>query len=392
VSRIARDVALVDTSAAWRATADELRGARRVALDLEADGFHRYPERVALLQIALPDGRIRIVDPLPLDGLDALGDVLADDQVTKVLHSAGFDVRSLDRDFGFHVRGLFDTAIAAQFCGSTRTGLANVMAEYEGITMAKPKRYQRHDWSARPLCSGAVAYAADDVRYLFALADTLSDRLRSAGRSSWVAEECRRLEQVRFQPPASPDESWMVIRGAKDLTSPARAVLRELNVFREAEARRAGRPPYRILPNRALLELAARPSTDLEQLPGINKRALSSARGRLTDALQRGRAAEPIPWPRRRPNGRWSRQAQWRLKALKAWRSIEASHLGLDVGVVWPADHLKAIAVHPDRGSRQLDEREETVRDWQWKVLGASLDDYRQSNLSDVISPIGPAD
>lgn len=382
----APDVELVDTEAAWRSAASELRRASSVAIDLEADGFHRYPERVALVQIALPDGRIRIVDPLALEELGPLGEVLADESVPKPFHSAGFDLRSLDRDYGYHVRGLFDTAIAAQFCGSTRTGLANVLVEYVGVELPKPKRYQRLDWSSRPLRPGAVAYAADDVRYLHSVADTLRDRLRSLGRLAWVAEECRRLEEVRFKLPLPPAESWAAIRGARDLSGSARAVLRELNVFREAEARRTGQPPYRILSNRALLALAAEPSTDPDRLPGINRRAVSSARGRLTEALRRGQAAEPIPWPQNRPNGRWTRQTQNRLKSLKSWRNIEAERLRLDCGVVWPADHLKAIALHPDRECRQLDQRDGTVRHWQWEVLGPSLKDYRERTLGDMAS------
>jgi ribonuclease D len=379
------DVAMIDSDAALQAAASSLRQSASIGLDLEADGFHRYPEHVALIQLGLPDGRLLIVDPLAIDDPSPLGEVLADADTATIIHSGAFDLRSLDRDFGFRVRGLLDTAIAAQFCGSERTGLANVLAEHIGVELPKQKRYQRHDWSARPLTQGALAYAAGDVRHLHRLADALRDRLTSLGRLAWVEEECSRLEDVRYTPPPPADESWTSIKGARDLTGEARAVLRELSVYREEEARRAGRPPYRIMSNQALLELSSDPTTNPAMLHGVDARALSRSGRRLQRALRRGLESPPVPWPRLGPNGKWTRATRDRLKSLKAWRNGEADRLRLDCGVVWPADHLKAIALHPDRESSDLDKRADVVRRWQWAELGSSLREYRRQALGDGV-------
>jgi ribonuclease D len=354
-------------------------------LDLEADGFHRYPERVALVQLALPSGHLLIVDPVRLTRLDLLGELLGDTHVEVVVHAGAFDLRSMDRDFGFHIRGLFDTAVAAQFCGARRTGLGNVLAEFTGIHLDKPKRYQRLDWSARPLKPGALDYASGDVRYLLALAAELKSRLRELGRLTWVEEECARLETVRYEAPRPPDESWMSIRGARDLSDPSRAVLRELNVFREAEARRSGKPPYRVITNKTMLELAQRRTADVDRLGSANGEGRRRFRERLRQALQRGIDAEPQPWPRRAANGRWSHHARDRLKALKRWRAGEAEVLDLDPGIVWPMDHLKAIAVHEAAASGELDGPESRVRRWQWDNLGPSLERFRREQLGDPV-------
>jgi len=348
-------------------------------LDLEADGFHRYPEHVSLIQLALPEGPIQLLDPLALEHLEPLGGVLAEPTVEKVFHSADYDLRSLDRDFDFHVNGLYDTAIAARFCGSERTGLANVLGEHLDLQLDKPKRLQRLDWSLRPLDATAIAYAAADVAHLLMLADTLAQRLADLGRTAWVAEECRRLEGVRYTPPAPPEQSFLTVPGARKLTGRGLAVLRELYVFREHEARRIGRPPYRVMSNSALLSLAEDPPPNLKHVRGVGRRTLARAGRRLEAALRRGVQADPVYLPHRRSGNPWTPEARHRLAALKEWRSGEAERLGLDTGTVWPAAHLKQAALFPGTDSAALDEgKPPWVRQWQWGELGESFARFRR--------------
>lgn len=369
---------LVGTPSGWQAVADAMAPAPRLAIDLESDGFHRYPERVALIQLGLADGRIFLLDPLVLDGVDSTmwRRVLADPRRAKVMHSASNDLRALDRDFGWAVRGLFDTAVAAQLCGSRRAGLANVLEEHLGVVVDKPKRLQRLDWSERPLAADALEYAAGDVAHLLPLADVLAARLAALGRTSWADEECRRLEQVRFAPPESPQTAFLALPGARDLSDQGRAVLRELVVMREAEARQRGRPPYRVLSNTALLHLAEQPGDRLDRLPGAFGRPGSGARRRLEAALRRGRSAAPVPWPRPKGVNPWTPEARARLAALKGWRTREAARLDLDAGLIWPAAHLEQLALHPQWDPRTADRGEDGgwVRQWQWQELGPSLE------------------
>lgn len=369
---------LVDTEAAWAAVRPRIGAAARLALDLEADGFHRYPERTALLQVALPDGDVLLLDPLALAELDALGAALADPAVPIVIHSSSYDVRALDRDFDFHIAGLFDTSIAAQLAGGVQLGLANVLAEALGVDLPKPKRLQRFDWSHRPLPADALEYAAGDVVHLLELADVLAARLAALGRTAWLDEECRRAEAVRHDPPAPPADAFWRVRGARELTAPARAILRELYVFREAEAQRIGRPPHHVLSNDALLALASEPDARLDRVGGIGGVVRGAARERLRAALERGRNAGPLHWPRRSSDNPWTAPARDRLQALKAWRKAEAERLGLEAGIIWPMAHLEQLALRPQADLATLDDpAAPAVRAWQWTELGASLEAFR---------------
>ncbi len=379
---------LVDTERAWSEAAPALAAAGEIALDIEADGFHRYPERLALLQVGLPDGRIYLIDPLAVARLDALGALFGRAAVPKVLHSAAYDVRALHRDLGFAIRGLFDTAIAAQFCGSRRTGLANVLADFLELAVDKPKHLQRMDWSQRPLPAEAIAYAVEDVAHLLTLKAVLTERLVAWGRLDWVHEECRRQEEARYEPPDPPELAFLGVRGARELSDAERAVLRELFVWREGEAIRIGRPPHRVMSAPALLFLSERPDSKLDQLHGVDRRLLSrpGPRARLVAALERGRAAAPLPWPRRGAQNPWDQASRARLARLKRWRVAEAEALDLDSGVIWPAPHLDQVALHPELPSSALDKGDPPwVRRWQWAALGASLARFRGEALGDAV-------
>lgn len=368
----------IDSTEDWSEFARSLKNAALVALDVEADGFHRYPERLSLIQIALPGPKIAVLDPLSVTGLSDLGVVLADPRQVKVLHAASYDVRALQRDLGFTLRGLYDTSIAAQFLGLERTGLAAVLQEVLGVDLAKSKRLQRMDWSQRPLPEAALAYAADDVAHLLDLYHVMVDRIANLGRSAWVAEECQRLESFRQEPPPSSHDACLQVKGAKELDDQGRAVLHALYCFREQEALRLGRPPYRVMGNETMLTLARDPGQRLESLPGIGRPYLGPRRRALLAALTQGRQDPPLRWPRHGAASRWTGEQRDRLTRLKAWREAEAARLGLSAGLVWSARHLDQLALHPDVDPRELDLGEVRgdlpwIRRWQWDALGDAL-------------------
>ncbi len=200
---------LVKTQSQLEAAIELALKQSRVAVDLESNGFYRYPERVCLVQLAVGPS-VYLIDPLALEDPSPLGELLADAAVEKVFHSADYDIRSLDRDWGFPVRGLFDTSIAAAFVGAERLGLAAVLKEYLDVEVNKSKRLQRADWTRRPISDELLRYAAEDVRHLARLRTLLYDRLDSLGRTEWVrggpAARPRTRSGASFRSRAA--ESW----------------------------------------------------------------------------------------------------------------------------------------------------------------------------------------
>src|SRR5207302_2134200 len=278
-----------------------------VAVDTEAASFHRYHDRIFLIQLSSPS-RTEIIDPIAAPDLAPVGALLADPQLEKAFHDADYDLRVLDRDYGFRAVHLFDTRIAAQLAGEPAIGLAALLEKYLGVKLQK--EHQKADWSIRPLTPPMLAYAAADTRFLLALRDALEQRLNALGRLPWAVEEFKELESLRWTGPVSggagEDEAYLRLKGAKGLSPRSLAALRLLHRWRDTVAEQDDKAPFRIIGNDALLAVSrALPSTraDLTQikdLPGSLARRHGDA---LLDAVLRATAprGSELPPVERRP-------------------------------------------------------------------------------------------
>ena len=364
---------LVATAGRLKVLVESLLREERIALDTEGNSFHRYPEQLCLVQIGASSGTY-VIDPIAIDDPAPLGALLAEPRVEKVVHSADYDLRSLDREWGFRVRNLFDTSIAAKFTGAQRLGLDTVLVDVLGVEISKDTRLKRSDWSIRPLFEAALEYAADDVAHLLELRDSLSRRLASLGRQAWVAEECARMEEVRYSPPDPPEVAFLSMKGSRKLDGRGLAVLRELVVFRDAEARRRGVPPYRVVSNDALLFLAQSPGSDLADAPGLGETARRRIGRALLAAVRAGGSAQPVsrPLPLTMPEPRPTQAQLDRFQALKRWRTEQGERLGLDPALIWPMASLELLARSPQALAEELSSST-AVRRWQRAEFSASL-------------------
>lgn len=342
----------------------------RIALDTEGASFHRYVDRVYLIQLST-ERETALLDPLALEDLAPLGAVLGGEAVEIVFHDADYDLRVLDRDYGFRVRRIFDTRIAAQLVGEPAVGLAALLEKYFGIRL--DKKLQRADWSVRPLPPDMLAYAAADTEHLLRLRDLLAERLAAAGRTAWAEEEFRRLEHVRWTAP--PLDAHLRLKGAKVLSPTSRAVLRALVAWRDRVAGAHDRSPFRVFPNEALLALARAVPRSLEELAQVRgiPPALARRHGvELLAAIKDGLASPPEqPQPARGRRQRPDPAAVARFERLKELRNRRAAELGLEPGVVCPNGTLHAVAQAAPQSIEDL-QRVEGLRRWQIEALGAA--------------------
>jgi len=362
-------VEIVSRPAQLGAAARELIGSPAIALDTESNSRHHYPEQLCLIQIASRH-KVYIIDTISLYDLAPLRDILADVSIKKVVHAADYDVRSLDRHCGLHIHNLFDTSIAARFTGITQFGLAALTRDLLGITINKSKRLQRADWGLRPLSSEAIEYAVTDVRHLLALREILDQRLRTLGRATWVAEECARIEEVRYTAP-NLETAYLSVKGAKDLDGRGLAVLQSLFLFREEEAQRQHRPPFFVIPHATLISLATSPEADLSEVPGLGQTGLKRFGQGLQQALRNGTTAPPIRRPHPIRAKRASEEQVLRLSHLKEWRTSLGSRLSLDPSLLWPLTSLERLAKAPDTLNVEL--TSDSIRNWQRDVVVSSL-------------------
>jgi ribonuclease D len=333
---------LVDTPAELGAMLAALDDAPLIAVDTESNAFHAYRPRVCLIQIADRE-REWAVDARLLEDLAPLGELLERPTVLKVLHAADGDILGLKRDFGFGVTPVFDTMLSARILGRRRFGLADLLAEYFGVTL--DKRFQRHDWGQRPIPPPALRYAAADVRYLPALHDRLRQQLVEAERMQEAEEEFARLTRVHPEEREFDPEGFWRVRGARELAPVARAVLRELYLFRDNRARALDRPPVRVLGDEALLALSQQRPTDPAGLRRAGLSPLQADRfgAGLLAAIERGMRAAP-PEPRRGNGGPPDPRVTARYDALRAWRRARAAARGVEPEIIVSNASLRALA------------------------------------------------
>jgi ribonuclease D len=361
---------LIEQPEALKSLARRLLGEPRVALDTEAASFHRYVDRVYLVQLS-SDAETALVDPLAVADLAPVGALLSDARVEKIFHDADYDLRILDRDYGFRCRRLWDTRVAAQLAGETAFGLGALLEKHFGIRLSK--KLQRADWSQRPLTPEMIAYAAADTAYLPRLRDLLEQRLREMSRLAWAEEEFVRLEAVRWTG-VTDGEGHLQMKGARTLRPRERAVLRALWEWRERLAESLDRAPFRVMGNDVLVALArAMPRTPatLAAAPLMPPTIARRHGSELLEAIAVGLAVpeEDLPRPERRPRYRPDPEADARFQRLRELRTRRAPEVGLDPGLIFPNWAMQEIARLAPRTPGELDAIAE-LRRWQREVVG----------------------
>jgi ribonuclease D len=366
-------VPLIRTQAELEALFARLRGEPLLAVDTEAASFHRFIDRVYLLQIS-SRGETAVVDPLAVESLTPLADVLADPAVEIVFHDADYDLRLLDREYGFRATNIFDTRIAAQLLNEPGVGLAALLEKYLGVRL--DKRFQRADWSARPLSPEMLEYAASDTRSLPELRDILKGQLEARGRLGWAREEFALLDDIRWSPPEG-EPGFLRLKGAKALKGRELAILRELYEWREGVAQRSDRATFRILNNEPMLTMSRQPPADmagLKAIPGIGGDQAERRGREILAAVQRGLEIPERDLPRveRPPRRPYDPAFEARLERLKAVRNQLASRLDLAPGVLCPNGTLEAIARLDPTSLEGLASLPE-LRRWQLREIGPEL-------------------
>lgn len=324
-----------------------------VAVDTESNSLHAYRERVCLLQFSIP-GADYIVDPIRLKDLGSLAPLFANPAQQKVFHAAEYDLICLRRDYGFKFTNIFDTMSAARTLGWPHVGLAAILDLHFGVKMNK--KFQRADWKRRPLTPEQLDYARLDTHYLVALRDRQIEALTAGGHGDEAQEEFERLARLRDVPEstAPAQAAFWRVKGARELTPPQAAILEALFTYREQQAERIDVPPFKVMGEATLLELARRAPQGAEHLqgvPGLPPDQIRRYGDGVLQAIRQGLAgpAPPPPQARREPD-----EVQDRYDRLHTWRKERARKRGVESDVILPRTALWDLARRPPRTTDDL--------------------------------------
>lgn len=360
----------VDQPSAWEKCLEALQKEPSLAIDLESNGMYVYNENICLIQISTPT-QDYIVDPLAQLDLDPLGELIEDKRVQKIFHAAEYDMILMKQEHDWDLHNLFDTMWAARILGYDRVGLANILDELFGVQL--DKRFQRTDWGKRPLSKAQLAYAQRDTHYLFTLRQHLLKALEEAG----LVQEAEEIfaEQARVKVPDttfSPDDFWS-INGVRNMSPASQAVLKELNIYRDAVARKKNLPLFKVMGNKTLVGIANRLPQNEQELSKI--RGMSSAQirrygGRILQIIKQHQNG-PYPKPPKRP-ARLPESVMERYEALHLWRKERGLKRGVDSDVIMNRGTLWAIAHANPQTEAELGNLEE-VGEWRLQKYGQEI-------------------
>jgi len=359
---------LITTKQALIACMERLASEKVLALDTEASSFHRFKERVCLVQLSTREHTF-LIDPMAVPDLDPLGKLLADPGMEIVIHDADYDLRMLAKHHGIRVENVFDTLVAAELVNEPEIGLAALLGKFQGLVI--DKKFQKADWSKRPLPTPMLDYAAGDTSHLIALRDILEEKLLQMKRWTWAEEEFALLTDIPFNLAVNEEPGFLRMKGAKSLKPHQLAVLRELHVWRDKIAEQQDRAAFMILGNDVILSLAKDPPQEIKEigsLKGVNERIIERYGKQVMAAIKRGQELPKEQWPRTERPQRWNRDNDYedRFKRLKQVREeltlahdlrpgiVAANQLLADIARILPGD-LAALAALPGMRTYQTE-------------------------------------
>lgn len=345
---------VVTTAAGLEQFMQAARDQSIIAVDTESNSLFAYYPRICLIQISFP-GADYVIDPIVVD-VDPLDEIFADPARQKIFHAAENDILGLKRDFGFSFANIFDTMMAARILGWQHAGLAAILENLYGITL--DKKMQRTDWGRRPLDKQQLAYAQLDTFFLPELKEKQEAELRQRGRWKEAQESFGRLPLLEYQSKEFDPEGFWSVPGARELAPQELAVLRELYIFRDQQASREDRPPFKIFDNRAMIRVASTQPDTQSELDKKTRLAPSIVRrygAGIVAAVKRGKHAPPPVFKRvSNGNGRPDPKILVRHDALRKWRTARAQERGVDPDVVLTNDQLMIIARERPTSQQEL--------------------------------------
>jgi len=356
----------VDTPEQLQLLCEQIRGSEWLALDTEFMREKSYHPQLCLLQLS--NGELAAcIDPLRLNDLSPLLDILFDPAITKVFHASFQDLEIFQLLWQRLPTPLFDSQPAASLLGlGDQIGYGNLVKQLLDVELEKG--HSRTDWARRPLDPAQQRYALDDVIYLGQIYLKLRQQLQQKGRLGWLDNEFARLAD-----PASyrvdPAQAWQRVKGRQRLKGVQLAVLQALASWREEQALASDRPRRWIIKDEPLLDMARRQPIELAQLQQIRGLEAGTLKRHGDHLLKRITAAQRLPkqqWPRlKRPPAQLSGNQEALTDLLMCALRLLAGQQQIAPAAVAGRKELEQLVA----GERELD----LLRGWRGTLAGRPL-------------------
>ncbi|MEN8107673.1 MAG: ribonuclease D [Pseudomonadota bacterium] len=337
------NIPFINTADELTAFCGRLSQAPWIALDTEFLREKTYYPKLCLVQVATPD-MVACIDPLALDDLTPLLDVIFDSNITKVMHAARQDM-----EIFYYLRGaapapIFDTQVAALLLGlPDQVGYGTLVQELLNVKLHK--LHSRTDWTQRPLEDAQLHYAADDVIYLVQAYELMLDKLQTSGRLEWLSDDFTALSNPDLYA-AHPENAWLRVKGANKLSGATLAILQALAAWRETRAQRADRPRGWLMRDDVLLDIARHAPKNTEQLArirGIHENTVRKSGDDLLQLITDAAGTTPRPLPPKKFRQRMTPSQDAAVDVMQAVVRLVAAENGINPSVLANRNQLEQL-------------------------------------------------
>lgn len=363
---------MIQTTEALAALVERATQAECIGLDTEFVWEQTYYPALGIVQVALSEEDVFLIDAPAIKDISPLGTVLANPKVVKILHDAPQDLTILRRATGAFPRSVFDARLVAGFVGlSSFISLENLLRE--ALDVRLPKTETRTDWLRRPLSERQIEYAIDDVRHFPALREVLLSGSRDRGRERWVKEELTIYDDPTLYQEPDPWEQFRRVKGAGRLEPRGLAVLRELAAWREEEACKRSSPRMWIVPDEVLMNLAKhrpRNTPELRRIKGLSEQEIEMYGGAMVKAINEGVAMPRDLWPQAEERPKEDEAFGARVDLVLAFMKGKGIDAGIDPALVASRSEITALV---REGPEAAPERHHILRGWRREFVGEEI-------------------
>ena len=335
-----------------------------LGIDLECENnLHHYGVYISLFQIT--DGETNwVVDALTVKNCKKLAAIFEDDKIQKIFHDVSFDLRVINLEYGCSLKNVFDTQIAALLLGEESVGLGSLLEKYLSVT--KERKFQRADWTKRPISQEMLSYAVNDTIYLIQLRDILRKKLKDKKRELWLKQELKYIEtkKWKYKTPKHSD-----VKGFKSLTDTQRAIFKRIWLVREKLAKKIDRPVHYLIPNKRLIELSINPPKTISEWKRMRRVHLVVKKGAYDFYLQADKGKKETIELEKVEKKRMLPEQKEEMKKLIEFQQQKAAKLKIQGHLIMNKDQMIEFVVSDNK---------EVFRPWQWDLIKDAVKKIKQ--------------
>ena len=366
---------------------ESLQSSDVLAVDTEFVRERTYFHRIGLIQVGGKAG-FAAIDPIILNDLTPLLEILKDPKKIKVFHAARQDLEILVRLCGQVIPPVFDTQVAAALVGwGSQISFAKLIQKALGKHIHKSETYT--DWCRRPLSENQIKYAIDDVRYLLPAYEKLLERLVQLKRADWVAGEVNNWEDPATFALPDPQTRFLKIKSLRSLSRRNLAVLRELAAWREKVAITRDCLAKSIVRDETLLEIARKMPKEIKELStlrGFHHKEAGKSGAAILKAVKKGNEVPEADLPKL-PEADGYSTTRGIEELLSAFVQIRSEELKIEPSVLADRKRIRSFATH--FGQKFNMDENFLLQGWRKECIGEPMLKLLNGEVGLKINPSG---